>query len=653
MAEEQSYDVIVVGSGLASSVFAAAMARVGKRVAHIDAHDYYGGDWGTLPLRDFLKWVQTDHKSIPGEFDYAVEVPAPFQLAPFKQCYSPNCRSARGGKCYSPTCKTTPWQAAWTNALKNDRRFCIDLSAKLFHARGGMVNLLVSSNVSRYLEFNTVEESLIYTGKQMQLVPSSKEGLLTNTTISLRDKRVLSKFLQNVLNFIDGSCDGTNLAFRADGTFDELLTAQSFSSELKDYVIQAMAMVAPSAPWRAGVLSTQKYLRSLNVYGSTAFLVSSYGAGELPQAFCRMSAVYGGMYMLGTPHTLQHESGRLVGVSTQYGLQRAPLLVVPAPPHPTNIAHRTVAILSGPSPRLASRTGRTNDTAVVAVIPPRVLPPAFAEAGVAVHVLQLGPGAHVCPEGFAVLHLTFPAPRAAAAASAHLAEHVLRMFARMPGDSGVGVESAEGGAGADAPSVLFLAHFVLPTAAEEKSSTPPVPAASNEQVAAAAETIADAVLSSGAAAAAAVSVTDPAAAAPITESMRVVYLGDTPGASLSVDDAIENARTLFHSLLGAVEFLPAAPNPEDIVWTEAAPDATEGQGEGGSGDAPAGASAQTTEGSVGESASVGESDSPVTSIVAAVVETALASGSAAAVVAAGEPVVTASVDGVVGDETPA
>jgi RAB protein geranylgeranyltransferase component A len=126
MAEADSFDVIVVGSGLASSVFAAAMARSGKRVVHLDERDYYGADWGTLPLRDFFRWVQASSTPVEGAFDYAVRIPAPFQASPFKQCYSASCRAGRG-RCYSPTCTTAPWQASWTNALKNDRRFQIDL----------------------------------------------------------------------------------------------------------------------------------------------------------------------------------------------------------------------------------------------------------------------------------------------------------------------------------------------------------------------------------------------------------------------------------------------------------------------------------------------------------------------------------------------
>lgn len=40
------------------------------------------------------------------------------------------------------------------------------------------------------------------------------------------------------------------------------------------------------------------YLHSLGRFGSTAFITPMYGVSELAQAFCRVSAVHGGIYML-------------------------------------------------------------------------------------------------------------------------------------------------------------------------------------------------------------------------------------------------------------------------------------------------------------------------------------------------------------------
>ncbi|CAG8812282.1 16684_t:CDS:2, partial [Dentiscutata erythropus] len=54
-----------------------------------------------------------------------------------------------------------------------------------------------------------------------------------------------------------------------------------------------------------GLEKTQKYLKSLGRYGNAPFLVGLYGCGnEIAQGFCRICAVYGGIYML--DHSVKH-----------------------------------------------------------------------------------------------------------------------------------------------------------------------------------------------------------------------------------------------------------------------------------------------------------------------------------------------------------
>lgn len=47
-----------------------------------------------------------------------------------------------------------------------------------------------------------------------------------------------------------------------------------------------------------GILAIQKFLNSLGRYGNTPFLFPMYGCGEIPQCFCRLCAVFGGIYCL-------------------------------------------------------------------------------------------------------------------------------------------------------------------------------------------------------------------------------------------------------------------------------------------------------------------------------------------------------------------
>lgn len=54
--------------------------------------------------------------------------------------------------------------------------------------------------------------------------------------------------------------------------------------------------------------------------GTGALLVPLYGAGELPQAFCRVAAVAGALYVLRRPlAAVLLRGGRCVGVRTRGG----------------------------------------------------------------------------------------------------------------------------------------------------------------------------------------------------------------------------------------------------------------------------------------------------------------------------------------------
>lgn len=57
------------------------------------------------------------------------------------------------------------------------------------------------------------------------------------------------------------------------------------------------------------------YSDSLARYGKSPYLYPMYGLGELPQGFARLSAIYGGTYMLDKPiDEIVVENGRVVGV---------------------------------------------------------------------------------------------------------------------------------------------------------------------------------------------------------------------------------------------------------------------------------------------------------------------------------------------------
>lgn len=58
------------------------------------------------------------------------------------------------------------------------------------------------------------------------------------------------------------------------------------------------------------------YVNSMARYGKSPYIYPLYGLGELPQGFARLSAIYGGTYMLNTniDEILYDESGKASGI---------------------------------------------------------------------------------------------------------------------------------------------------------------------------------------------------------------------------------------------------------------------------------------------------------------------------------------------------
>jgi Rab GDP dissociation inhibitor len=64
-------------------------------------------------------------------------------------------------------------------------------------------------------------------------------------------------------------------------------------------------------------------------YGKSPYIYCSYGLGELPQAFARLSAIYGGTYMLAKPieKIVTGDNGKFVGVTSEGETVKAKMVI--------------------------------------------------------------------------------------------------------------------------------------------------------------------------------------------------------------------------------------------------------------------------------------------------------------------------------------
>jgi Rab proteins geranylgeranyltransferase component A len=90
-------------------------------------------------------------------------------------------------------------------------------------------------------------------------------------------------------------------AFPDDGKFVELMKQQRLTENLIHYILYSMCMGSSEMTFKEGLERLKIYLTSIGRYGNTPFLFPMFGCGEIPQCFCRLCAVFGGVYWLGQP----------------------------------------------------------------------------------------------------------------------------------------------------------------------------------------------------------------------------------------------------------------------------------------------------------------------------------------------------------------
>jgi len=239
---------------------------------------------------------------------------------------------------------------------------------------------------------------------------------------------------------------------------------------------------------RDAIVAVCRHLRSLGCYGPTAYLLPLYGASELPQAFCRLCAVWGGTYMLAQrAHALRVDGGRAMavedGAGRRIGCEWAVLGSQAALPAEAagegagggvrgREVARCVAVLDAP---LLGACSPEEQLSFATLLPPAGGAPVFA--------LQLDATCCACPSGLLLLHLSAEVasgsdPRAvlepALARLRALAERGAACGqaeggegegeSESEGEDGGGGGGAEGGEGGErrAPSVCWGAYFSLP-----------------------------------------------------------------------------------------------------------------------------------------------------------------------------------------------
>ena len=273
---DEKYDVIVLGTGLKECILSGLMSVNGKKVLHMDKNNYYGGASASItPLEQFYKM-----------FDMG----------------APPTHLGRG------------------------RDWNVDLIPKFLMADGQLVKLLIYTGVTRYLEFKSIEGSYVYKGGKIYKVPCDEREAIATSLMGMFEKRRFRKLLIWATNFKeeDASTYKGVITDPHKDTIRKVYEYHGVDKNTQDFIGHAICLYLndeyiDNMPAIDVVRRIQLYSSSLARYGKSPYLYPLYGLGELPQGFARLSAVYGGTYMLDKKidEIVYDESGKVIGVKSE------------------------------------------------------------------------------------------------------------------------------------------------------------------------------------------------------------------------------------------------------------------------------------------------------------------------------------------------
>ncbi|KAJ1508501.1 Rab GDP dissociation inhibitor alpha [Coelomomyces lativittatus] len=290
---DEIYDVIVLGTGLTECILSGLLSVEGKKVLHMDRNAYYGGECASLNLTQMYQ------------------------------------KFREGG--------TPP------ESYGKDRDYSIDLIPKFMMANGDFVKMLTHCEVTHYLEFKQIVGSYVFREGKISKVPANEIEAVKSPLMGLFEKRRAKKFFEWVSGYQKNDpSTWQNLDIKK-VTMAEVYKHFGLESGTQDFIGHAMALYLNDSyiqkPAEEAVQRILLYTLSVLRYGKSPYIYPLYGLGELPQAFARRSALYGGTYMLNKPveQIVYDDQGGFVGVTSEGATVKASMVIGDPSYFPTKV----------------------------------------------------------------------------------------------------------------------------------------------------------------------------------------------------------------------------------------------------------------------------------------------------------------------------
>ncbi|TRX94033.1 hypothetical protein FHL15_005111 [Xylaria flabelliformis] len=441
---EETWDVVISGTGLSQSLLALALSRSNKRIIHLDKNDFYGEHDAALSLQEADAWAQTyagggaaqqldqPHSSTNGT---EVPVAGPSGAANVDNSTTATPPSKEGSSIFR---NAHMWKHSDAEAkgLSFPRAYSLALAPQIIHTRSELLSQLVSSKAYRQVEFLAVRPSFfIYcttdtNGAMLARIPSSREDVFSARNIPPRSKRRLMTFLKFVIDY-DSDEQKPVWQEKANKPLSEFLVDKfKFDDEdLRDSILALTLTLDEKITVEDGLAMIHRHISSMGLFGRgfCAVYPKWGGVSEIAQVGCRAGAVGGGIYMLDTEVSISEQgNGSEVTLNLSNKASIKTTAVVSSQQTCSAETHtiaRLVAIINSPLDSLFDHLADHPKPAVTVIVF-SMDPPIYAF----VHSSDTGE----CPEGQSVIYMTMKATPQSSEALDGALECVLQVLESVP-----------------------------------------------------------------------------------------------------------------------------------------------------------------------------------------------------------------------------
>jgi Rab GDP dissociation inhibitor len=305
---DETYDCVILGTGLKECILSGVLSCEGLKVLHMDRNKYYGGDCASLNLNQlFQKFNKTPRDD-----------------------------------------------------LGPSREYNVDLIPKFLMSNGALVSILVKTEVTRYLDFKTVEGSFVLQDGKIHKVPSNVKEATTSSLLGLMEKNRYKNFMQYIQDYKDEDPKTHKGLDLKKMKASDLYKHFNLSENTINFTGHAVAL-EPNDDYKESTSAyellkkVELYAESVFRYGNSPYIYPMYGLGDMPQAFARLSAIHGGTYMLDKKldELVRDENGVVVGVKSEGEVAKCKFVIADPSYFPDKVKKvgeviRCICLLSAP-----------------------------------------------------------------------------------------------------------------------------------------------------------------------------------------------------------------------------------------------------------------------------------------------------------------